>query len=65
MALLPKIFMIYKPLTSTAILDDCVKFNGKSVVGCFLTCLGFLFYIVKKFFVHGLRIKTLNYLSLQ
>ena len=33
MALLPKIFMIYKPLTSTAILDDCVKFNGKSVVG--------------------------------
>ena len=25
--------MIHKPLTSTAILDDCVKFNGKSVVG--------------------------------
>ena len=25
--------MIHKPLTSTAILNDCVKFNGKSVVG--------------------------------
>ena len=47
--------MNYKPLTSTAILDDCVKFNGKSVVGCFLTCLGFLFYIVKKFFCSWMK----------